>query len=160
MSLKAFHILFVVVSTLFAIGFALWGIHEYRVGGKVESLVLAGLSLLGAIALLIYGRWFLKKLKGVGYLVIGLGCLMESSSALACAVCFGDPESPMTKGAAAGTIVLGAFIGLVLLGVVGTGLFWVHRGRRLSRFQIRVDSESMFDGPSGGEGDDRWLTKF
>ncbi|MFQ5591075.1 MAG: hypothetical protein ACE5HE_07935 [Phycisphaerae bacterium] len=50
--------------------------------------------------------------------------------AFACSVCFGDPESPMAKGAAAGVLVLAGFIGFVLLGVAGAGLFWVHRSRR------------------------------
>lgn len=68
MSLKAFHILFVVVSTMLALGFAWWGFREYRLRGDVNMLVLAGLSVVAGVALLIYGRWFLRKLKHVSYL--------------------------------------------------------------------------------------------
>ena len=53
--------------------------------------------------------------------------------AVACSVCFGDPDSPMAKGAVMGVLVLGGFIGFVLLGIAGTGLFWIHRSRKLAR---------------------------
>ena len=58
---------------------------------------------------------------------------IATTPALACAVCFGDPDSPMTKGVVAGVIVLVSVVGFVLLGVAGTGLYWVHRSRRLTR---------------------------
>ena len=51
----------------------------------------------------------------------------------ACAVCFGDPESPMTKGAAAGVIVLVGVVGFVLVGIMGVTAFWIHRGHRAAR---------------------------
>ena len=54
---------------------------------------------------------------------------------IACAVCFGDPESDMAKGAVAGIMVLAGFIGFVLIGVAGTGVYWVHRSRRLNHNQ-------------------------
>ncbi len=50
----------------------------------------------------------------------------------ACSVCFGDPNSPLVKGAAMGVLVLGGVIGFVLTGVAGTCLFWLHRSRRLA----------------------------
>ena len=68
MSLKAFHIFFVTISTILAIGFGLWAIREYSIHHEVMSLIFGSTSLLGAVALVIYGRWFLRKLKGVGYL--------------------------------------------------------------------------------------------
>ena len=68
MSLKAFHIAFVTVSTLLTIGFGAWAIVRYRHQGET-LLLLGGIgSLVGTVALVVYGRWFLKKLKGVGYL--------------------------------------------------------------------------------------------
>ncbi|MCH7591593.1 MAG: hypothetical protein IH989_02280 [Planctomycetes bacterium] len=60
----------------------------------------------------------------------------------ACAVCFGDPNSPMVKGAAAGVLVLVGVISFVLLGVAGTGMFWVHRSRRLARGVEEAKTES------------------
>lgn len=61
-------------------------------------------------------------------------------TASACSVCFGDPESAMAKGAAAGVVVLIGVVGCVLLGILGTGLMWVHRGRRLARLERSSDS--------------------
>ena len=55
MSLKAFHIFFIVVTTLLAAGCAAWGFAS----GMAPAF---GLTCLGfAAALLIYGVWFLKK---------------------------------------------------------------------------------------------------
>ena len=68
MSLKAFHLVFVTVSVILAVGFGFWAILRYRVHAET-ALLLGGVgSWLGAIVLIWYGRWFLKKLKGVGYL--------------------------------------------------------------------------------------------
>ena len=53
----------------------------------------------------------------------------------ACAVCFGDPESDMARGAVAGIIVLASIVGFVLMGITGTSLFWIHRSRQLHEHQ-------------------------
>jgi len=68
MSLKAFHIFFVCISTLLALGFACWAISEYRVTQETALLVCGIGSVVGAGAMVVYGRWFLKKLRGVSYL--------------------------------------------------------------------------------------------
>ena len=68
MSLKAFHIVFVMVSTLLALGFGAWAVRDYRSAGETASLVIGVGSLIGAGVLVWYGRWFLRKLKGVSYL--------------------------------------------------------------------------------------------
>lgn len=65
MSLKAFHVFFIVISTLFALGLGGWSVREYRSVDGFENLTLAILAFCGAAALVIYGRWFLRKLKGV-----------------------------------------------------------------------------------------------
>ncbi len=52
------------------------------------------------------------------------------TSALACATCFGDPESPLTKGALMGVYVLVGVVGFVLAGIAATGLFWIQRSKR------------------------------
>lgn len=68
MSLKAFHIVFVIVSTMLTLGFGAWSIREFRATSDVAFLVGGIVSFVLAVALLIYGRWFLRKLQGVGYL--------------------------------------------------------------------------------------------
>ena len=55
-----------------------------------------------------------------------------SASASACAVCFGDPNSDMVKGAQAGVIVLAVFAYVVVMTMVGVAGLWAFRARRLS----------------------------
>jgi len=67
---------------------------------------------------------------GAARFVVFAGVLFAADRADACAVCFGDPNSSMAKGAVVGVLVLLGVIGFVLAGVVGTGVFWMHRIRR------------------------------
>ena len=68
MSLKAFHLIFVTVSTVLCIGVGFWSMRNYFATHELGSLLFGIAALAGAIALVVYGRWFLKKLKGVSYL--------------------------------------------------------------------------------------------
>lgn len=68
MSLKAFHIFFVFICTLLAVGVGFWGIRDYTIAGHVDTLIAGIGSLLGAVGFVVYGVWFLKKLRGVSYL--------------------------------------------------------------------------------------------
>jgi hypothetical protein len=68
MSLKAFHVFFVVVSTLLALGFGVWSVSEYARTGNGGTLALGIAGFVAAAALVWYGIWFLRKLKGVSYL--------------------------------------------------------------------------------------------
>jgi len=65
MSLKTFHIVFVLMCTLLALGFGAWAIQAYRLNGEIDTLVAGIGSFLGAVGLLVYGRWFLHKLRGI-----------------------------------------------------------------------------------------------
>jgi hypothetical protein len=65
-SLKAFHVLFIVMSVLLAFGLGLWGLHH-------QSAEHAGYYWIGVsstavgIALIGYGVWFIQKIqKGLG----------------------------------------------------------------------------------------------
>lgn len=68
MSLKAFHIFFIAVSILLAVGFGVWEVVEYADSGAAGRLIAALLSFLVAVALIVYGVRFLRKLKHIGYL--------------------------------------------------------------------------------------------
>lgn len=68
MSLKAFHVFFVVLSVLCALGFGAWSIADYLRTGSGGVLALGILGFVGAAALVFYGFWFLRKLKNVSYL--------------------------------------------------------------------------------------------
>jgi len=60
-----------------------------------------------------------------------LAALLSAQPALACSVCFGDPNSPMTHGVQAGVLVLLAVVGVVLTGLASLLLFWMRRAAKL-----------------------------
>jgi hypothetical protein len=69
MSLKAFHIVFIVASVLLAAGFATWSLMNYfSPDGRLSDLLVGLGSAVVAIALLCYERYFLKKTKDISYL--------------------------------------------------------------------------------------------
>jgi hypothetical protein len=68
MSLKAFHVVFVSASILLALGVGVWALNRYFQEGGNLNLALGAGSLLSAIGLGVYGRYFLKKLKHISYL--------------------------------------------------------------------------------------------
>ena len=51
------------------------------------------------------------------------------SPAQACAVCFGDPASPLTKGADAGVMFLLGVVMVVLAMFASVFLYWMKRAR-------------------------------
>lgn len=68
MSLKAFHVVFIIISTAFTIWFGIWGVRSYLHGGGSSHLAMAIGSLIASGLLVWYFRWFLKKLKNESYL--------------------------------------------------------------------------------------------
>ncbi len=68
MSLKAFHILFVVITTLFCVGLGLWAFRQYSLEREASILILGIGSFVFAVGLIVYGKYVLKKLRGIGYL--------------------------------------------------------------------------------------------
>lgn len=68
MSLKTFHIFFIAASILCCLGFGVWAVHDYATSGDGMSLAMGLAALAGCGVLVGYGIWFLKKLKGIGYL--------------------------------------------------------------------------------------------
>lgn len=68
MSLKAFHIFFLFVSTILFIGLEFWGIRHYLLQGEPISLVLVGGTFVGCVGLIGYATWFIRKYKNISYL--------------------------------------------------------------------------------------------
>jgi hypothetical protein len=68
MSLKAFHILFIILSMLLAFGFGVWELYGYLHGGTTVDLVLGMASLAAGVGLIFYFKAVLKKLKDISYL--------------------------------------------------------------------------------------------
>jgi hypothetical protein len=67
MSLKAFHVFFIAVSTLLAAGFTFCAAQRYLAGESGLYLLMAVVGGLCTVGLPVYGVWFLKKMKGVGF---------------------------------------------------------------------------------------------
>ena len=68
MSLKAFHLFFIGVSTVLALGFASWCFMEYRTESNALYAVAGGAAAASAAALVYYGLRFARKLKDMGTL--------------------------------------------------------------------------------------------
>ena len=65
MSLKAFHVFFIVVSTLCALMLGAWGLVEHSRSCRSGVLFLGIGGFAAAAVLVVYGLWFLRKLRGV-----------------------------------------------------------------------------------------------
>lgn len=63
MSLKGFHIVFITVSTLLALGAGAWCLWVDSVHGSPAFRLGAICSFVAAAALVTYGIWFLRKMK-------------------------------------------------------------------------------------------------
>ena len=72
----------------------------------------------------------------------------------ACAVCYGNPESDMAKGAAAGVLVLLGIIVFVLAGIAGVTVFWMGRARRYRNAGVQYRSRR---GSSFPDMNGKWL---
>ena len=63
MSLKGFHIVFIIFSTLLALGIGAWCVWVDLVEGAPIYLAGAICSFVVAVALVVYGVWFYRKMK-------------------------------------------------------------------------------------------------
>lgn len=63
MSLKGFHIVFIICSTLLALATGAWCVWVNLVAGAPVFLAGAIASFAAALALVIYGVWFYRKMK-------------------------------------------------------------------------------------------------
>jgi hypothetical protein len=69
MSLKAFHLIFITASSALAFGCGVWAVKNFASAeGQASDLVFGLGSLAAGIGLILYERYFLKKLKNVSYL--------------------------------------------------------------------------------------------
>ena len=68
MSLKAFHIVFVIASVLVSLSFSAWGFYQYSTTDERLNIVFGVSGLAAAIALVIYGKIVLRKMRNISYL--------------------------------------------------------------------------------------------
>lgn len=68
MSLKSFHVVFIGSAFLLAVFLGVWWIKEYFVRTHhLVDLVLGMAAMAGAVGLVVYGRYFARKLKNIDY---------------------------------------------------------------------------------------------
>ena len=68
MSLKSFHLVFLVASVVLSLFLAAFSLDQYRQSGGQSALMGAVFSGLAAVVLIVYGRYFLRKLRHISYL--------------------------------------------------------------------------------------------
>lgn len=68
MSLKAFHVVFLIAAISLCLAIGVWGVRDYQVRGVGSSLGMAICCFAAAGVLGPYGVWFLRKLRNVSYL--------------------------------------------------------------------------------------------
>ncbi len=127
MSLKAFHLFFIALSVLLCIGFAVWALDRYSATQAAEYLVVAPVSFLTAAALGWYGIMFVRKMKHLPVLVIAIVALAPRA-ALACPVCYGNPDSLLAQGVTKGVVAL---LGITVVVLGGFAAFFISVIRRI-----------------------------
>lgn len=68
MSLKSFHIVFVVASILLAFFCGIWLLHDYASSHSGAELAVGIIFLVAGAGLICYGKSVLRKLKHISYL--------------------------------------------------------------------------------------------
>ena len=65
MSLKSFHVIFIIISSLFMVYFSYWSIMNWINYSELFYMFYAVLSTIAFVFLLIYSKKFLNKYKGI-----------------------------------------------------------------------------------------------
>jgi len=63
MSLRAFHIIFVIVTVALSLFVAIWGLRAYAANHDTGALALALVFLVAAVGLIVYGKKVFVKLR-------------------------------------------------------------------------------------------------
>ncbi|MBC8325717.1 MAG: hypothetical protein H8E27_08835 [Verrucomicrobia subdivision 3 bacterium] len=142
MSLKAFHLIFVIASIFLGLGVGGWGVHEYQSSGEMAPLVIGLAFFAMGIGLFFYGRQMLKKTKDIGYLTLA-GIFFLEQNANACAACFGESDAPMAEGMNAGIFTLLIVVGGTLTGIAGFFIFIIRRSMQLANSNLEEDSSTI-----------------
>jgi|APSaa5957512535_1039671.scaffolds.fasta_scaffold266851_2 hypothetical protein len=68
MSLKAFHIVFVIISILLCAFVGVWEFRSYSLYGGVVDVVISGIGFISTFALIFYARSVFRKYKDISYI--------------------------------------------------------------------------------------------
>jgi len=142
MSLKAFHVIFVIASILLGLGVGGWGIYQFRANGDVGLLALGIIFLITSLLLMVYGKRMLKKTKNIGYLALA-GLLFAAPKAHACATCYGESDAPMAEGMNAAIFTLLIVITAMLGGILAFFIFIMRRSARLASREKLLNDPSL-----------------
>ena len=142
MSLKAFHLVFVIASILMGIFVGAWGIREYQDSGDVAALIMGVVFIALGVLLIVYGRKMLKKTEHIGYLCL-LTLLTFEQNATACAACYGESDSALAKGMNAGIFTLLIIVGGLLMGIVAFFVFIYYRSAKAATTQKLLDEPEL-----------------
>ena len=136
MSLKFFHLLFIGLSSLMALGVGLWAIDAWRTDGFTGWLGLAAVAFLGGAGLVVYGNRFIQKARKFGIAALFIaGSLALPSDALACPACVGTTDSVLQSGMNMGIFALLGVTGFIL-GCFAT--FFVYLARQAGAEERRA----------------------
>ncbi len=131
MSLKSFHLVFVIASLVLASWFAVWCYNQGSETGDTGTLAMGVVSLISAVGLAVYLTWILKKLKPMPFVFfLTWAALSHPTTVQACATCFGNPKSPLVQSANTAILFLMGVIGVVLTGFGGLFLSWRARDKK------------------------------
>jgi hypothetical protein len=142
MSLRAFHIVFIIVTVALSLYVALWGFREFARERSGGALALGIVFLIAGVALVVYGKKAFAKLRDLPFAALFLvaGAMLLAEPVWACAVCYGNPGDPMVKGMNNGIWVLLGLVGFVQIGFAA--MFWSFwrkaRAQRRFRESLRV----------------------
>ena len=152
MSLRAFHIVFIVLAIVLCFSFGYWSGAEYAEAGPGWVLVCAIASILLGIGLTFYGFRVWRKLKTLGTLqssitlnatILGIMLMtLLANHATACPSCYGDPQSSAANGINAAIFLLFGVTG----GVVGAILLFFRRMKqRQAIISDQLQHQSMLN---------------
>jgi hypothetical protein len=143
MHLKAVHLVFISCATLLAGLLGGWSLAQQGAGLRTVGVV----SLLVALALPIYGRWFWREILSpsskqgtrrrrklleevptlLATLTLGAFTLATPRAVVACTTCYGEAEGPLIESARASVLFLLAVVVLVQIAIAA---FFLHLRRR------------------------------
>ena len=137
MSLRKFHIFFITVSGLLALLMVFWGVWYFQVSGQWVGFLYSALGIAGGLGLMRYLKWFSQKYSSLlgmaATLGLGVFSVLYSKNLWACAVCYSDPDSNVTKAALLGVAFLGLVVYGVLFGMISIARSWHRRAQSLNQ---------------------------
>ena len=136
MSLKSFHIAFIIASIFLAAFFTAWSFQEFSANNRPAFLVAMFGGLSAGVSLIFYLFWFVKKLRNshLTWAFVFFGFALPKQI-WACAVCVGDTNTPQVQSANAAVLFLLVVISIVLTAIGSLFLVWRKRAIAISSNQ-------------------------